>query len=309
MKIVFRSIIYLFIFLFIGNVNAQDETIFAPIGATWIYSTTKPNELLTFSSVGDTIINGYNARKIECYITQNENFIKIDSLTKYVSTIGSKVYYWVSNKFVLLYDFEANLGDTIHSEVERFPIEMGCNSDFSNGVIEFSYTIDDIDSITYDNIVLRTQSIHILGDGLSPSWNFSEPITERIGQLNSRGFWWGRGDECIFEYSGFLRCYHDLDLSVRSEFFNNNLDCDSINTSLSDPGKFEKLEFYPNPSSNLIYLSSSADKITIYNFSGENILTCSNKDIIDISKLSSGLYFIICKIGDEYKYNTFIKFN
>lgn len=87
--------------------NAQGvEPVFAPIGATWYYSeeTYGPpwltDPLRAFFLVEkDSFLLGYDARVIGCYVNQNNQMIRVDSLTKYVSTIGDKEYYKVEDEF------------------------------------------------------------------------------------------------------------------------------------------------------------------------------------------------------------------
>jgi len=209
---------------------AQDSTIFALINATWYYnqySLPPANKLLTFVSERDTSIDGYNAKIIGCYIYQNQELIRVDSLTKYTSTICNKVYYKVNSEFVELFDFGADIGDTIHSAGEMFPILMGCDADFTNDTVQFSYIIDSISSIIIDGTTLRMQYVHVSSSstGLGPNWYFNSPIIERMGQIGYGSFWWGGGADCITGV-GYLRCYIDSDISFRNHEFIGNYDCD-----------------------------------------------------------------------------------
>lgn len=305
---VFRLISILFSIVIFNKCYSQDETLFAPFGSTWyytLYSWPNPPELLTFTSAGDTILDGLNARIIECYTFHNEKLEKIDSLTKYAATVGSKVFYRVSNEFVLLYDFGASPGDTIHSAVESFPIFMGCESDFSKGVIQFSYVVDEVDSISIGNVVLTTQEIHMLDNVLAPTWNISSPITERIGQVNFGGFWWGRGEGCLLENLGFIRCYQDIDVNFRNPYINENTDC---NTTIVNEINFDDvLKLFPNPAIDLIYLNENVSNINIYDLNGAIKLSLKTGNIIDISLLPQGIYLIKCHINNIVQYNTFLK--
>jgi len=304
MKMKFQIIVYLFVFLFIRRVNAQDTTIFAPIGTTWFYTTSEQNKLLTFNSIGDTIINGNNARIIDCFITQNGNLQKIDSLTKYVFTIGTKVYYMVSNSFVLLYDFGAEVGDTIKSNTEGFPIFMGCESNFS-GIIDFSYIVISTDSIYIDGVKLRTQIVKVIDSDSFPEWILASPIVERIGQLDFGGTWWGHGSGCLLEDLGLLRCYVDNDIYFRNPYYDSSFACDYTEVATIT---FEvNCNIYPNPVENYLYIPEDVRKYYMVNILGEKMAVINENSILNLSNIPPGVYFIYLETTGNKCVNRIVK--
>jgi len=50
--------------------------------------------------------------------------------------------------------------------------------------------------------------------------------------------------------------------------------------------------FYPNPANNIIYFKENVAQISILNLEGKIVLTSSNVQQIDISKLEAGIYFL-----------------
>ena len=94
-----------------------DSTIFAPIGSAWYYvvPSSGPPWMIDplyflFLTEKDTFMLGYHAREIGCYVNNDGQLERRNDLTKFVSTIGQKVYYKVGDDFVLLYDFGAAAG-------------------------------------------------------------------------------------------------------------------------------------------------------------------------------------------------------
>jgi len=55
-----------------------------------------------------------------------------------------------------------------------------------------------------------------------------------------------------------------------------------------------KFEIFPNPTNGLIKIESENDikVVEIYNFLGQQVLAVQNQNDIDISSLSSGIYFL-----------------
>ncbi len=317
MHIQFHSKVLIICFLHLTllgvEVKAQagDTTIFAPLGATWSYNpeTWGPpwfsNPLFAYFLVErDTTILGYQARAIGFYVNEENQLVRIDSLTKYVSTLGNKVFYKVGDEFVLLYDFGAQIGDTIHSKVEDFPYSLGCVSGFSEGVIEFSYVVDSIGTTIIDGEELRMLYVHTLDNFPDPNWHFWEPIVERLGYAGWGGFWWGQGGGCILE-TGYLRCYVDQDIMWRSNYFNNGLPCDY--TDVSEIPISSQLNISPNPSKSFVCVPDDARNIAVFNFTGQRLKVDIENSKLDVSRISSGIYLIICEINRKLRTSTFLK--
>ncbi|HZV68278.1 MAG TPA: T9SS type A sorting domain-containing protein [Saprospiraceae bacterium] len=290
------------------KLHGQDNTVFAPIGAVWHYNGYGHGSPPYFKFVveKDTSFSDQNARLLRYYIFENDTFRTDNTLNKYIVTDGEKVYYRVENEFVLLFDFGAQPGDTIHSRVEDYPVPMGCQSEFENGPIDFSYVIDSLGTLDIDGIILRTQFVTIVNPpGLEPTWFLQDPIIERIGQIGLSNFWWGRGETCILEDNGFLRCYIDLDLTYVNPYFALHHDCDYTGTNEIEVSANNQI--YPNPVDEIIYLNQKADLITIYNSSSQKIKSFITQDQIDVSDLQPGIYFLQYHSGNMRHVERFVK--
>lgn len=69
-----------------------------------------------------------------------------------------------------------------------------------------------------------------------------------------------------------------------------------------------ELRLYPNPANDVLYLQtqSKIDSITIYSLQGQNLIKASNKEI-DVSGLSSGIYFVRVTSGPHSEVFRFVK--
>jgi hypothetical protein len=306
----FRLTIYVLIILWLFNSNVYGQPIvFGPIGAMWYYTpyeSQPSNSLFIFKSERDTIMYGFNARIISCFVYENGELSRIDSLTKYISTVGDKVFYKVANSFSLLYDFGASPGDTIHSSVEEFPIFMGCNTNFTDSVIEFTYVIDSNNVWDINGELLKVQFIRVIDSPQDQeNWYLNNPIIERIGQIGYGATWWGVGDICLPGGVGYLRCYYDADIYFKNPNYNSNLSCEF--TNIAESINDNSFIIYPNPASSFINIPLNAKNIAILDFVGRVISLMPDNNVIDISDFIPGYYIIRFQVNGILNYEKFMK--
>lgn len=84
--------------------------------------------------------------------------------------------------------------------------------------------------------------------------------------------------------------------------------CTVLNLNENSSEK-EELNIYPNPSNNIINITSSnnIEEVSIYDINSKKVLTSITNTIIDVSKLNSGLYFIKVKTDQGEFSQKFIK--
>lgn len=73
-------------------------------------------------------------------------------------------------------------------------------------------------------------------------------------------------------------------------------DCSNILSS-NEIGQSTKVNVYPNPTSNYLFLSTISKDVSIYNMAGQLVSGFRNTKVLDLSHLSSGNYIV--KVTDE----------
>ena len=84
-----------------------------------------------------------------------------------------------------------------------------------------------------------------------------------------------------------------------------------ITNSIEDILNKDSFSLYPNPANNILTLSSNKNfeiiEISIFDINAKSILMCKNNSSIDVSKLTSGIYFIKIKTDKGEFSQKFIK--
>jgi hypothetical protein len=137
---------------------------------------------------------------------------------------------------------------------------------------------------TYSN-VLRIKRMRTATQTIA-----SLPVPMTATYTNESYQWVSQSDGMVFSFA------------INSFVFNGNTNV-SKSVSYLDPGvlstadlkqKAEELTIYPNPSSDLITVTSKDDikKVTVIALDGKIVLTADNSEKIDVSKLSKGVYIL-----------------
>ncbi len=85
--------------------------------------------------------------------------------------------------------------------------------------------------------------------------------------------------------------------------------CKDMPASLKDANALE-LSIYPNPASDAIYITEAADVVEVVNFAGATVLVAADVEAnssIDISSLSTGVYFVKATIDGQIAVSKLIK--
>lgn len=274
-----RYLLFIFIFLFITVSNYGQD--FAPVGAKWHYSYTEfssPNQgYIMIESVKDTTILGKNAKKLNItHFPPASSPINLQR--EIIFSDSNKVYLFVYNQFRLLYDFNANQGDTIFV-IE--PYYSGNNLDTLIPIL-----VDSTKNELIGGVSKKVQYI----TSIEPSWYFGSKIIKDIGSDNYLLPFFAAVDPS----PGPIRCYYDSLLSY--QLVN---DCEEIITSINEKSNLQKqVSVYPNPSHGIFNIALPAIanevQIEIYNLSGQQIenIFIKDKGIINLSKLPNGIYFV-----------------
>ncbi len=261
---------------------AQD---FGSVGTEWYYSNVyggigPPHSgYQSFKSVSDTVILGKNAHKLEVfYYTPHGNTSYGAPVYVYGENDTAFVFSAYKDKFVAIYVFNAQQGDTITLEYPEPP--------FGAADSNYQLKIDTISLIQIDGITLKQFKVSAIGF----STTLENTIIERIGGTQ----WFFPLGITIPEIPGPLRCYSDAQLDTN--FF--SFDCDYSSTSsvneLSDPFK---ITIYPNPASNQVFVSGpeTGFQLRLFDLQGRVVLTAatsSDRLELAIDQLKRGVYTI-----------------
>ena len=264
------------------NLFAQQE--WAPIGAKWHYNSTlkASDPLLRFYDVleatHDSVINGTTYRMVDT----------IPMLQQ-----GYKVYYYYQGNNHLLYDFNAQLHDTITFELYTF-----CTLDSSGnqgGIVSLDFKVSNIEHVVIGNDTLQKFTCACIS---SFDLSYTYEYIENIGSINQ---FFEDDAGCVYPgiyVSEFLRCYEDDSINYKSDYFTSlgNYAC-----NYGEPTTVEEIEapdfaVYPNPAEDAITIETSKNlqEVVVIAITGEVL---SKQEIrgttaFDVSSYPSGIYFL-----------------
>lgn len=196
-----------------------------PMGAEWYYNL--PNTEATTNYVAlkvdkDTVIGSKACKKI-IFSTNAPAY----SWSEIFYQSSDSIFYFNSGMFHLLYNFSAEVGDTITVHSSTFKPTRGFFYDDS--IKSFAYRITKIDSVNISGKWLKRQSIVRL---TSSDWSFegiSNPsvIVETIGNLN---YFFGQSNNSNPEMNSPLcRCYNGGGIEYKSAEWGK--ECDFIQST------------------------------------------------------------------------------
>lgn len=300
MKKKLRFPIFLLLAIITSLPQQSNAQYFAPVGAKWTYTYSLNGfgnpppytiESLTIEVTKDTNINNITCRELEIIIPS-----PLNTLQKYIRSINDSVliYSPVNNKFNLLYDFTANIGDTL----------MIYYDDFDLGSLIDSALVE-VDSVGFKNvkgISYRAYHQKCLVNVSNCPERSTGWIIDSLGMIEY-------GDRFSYLFPamniagsviGSLRCYTD-----NNTFYNyDNTNCDSsyVITSVNDISN-TKINIYPTligSNNRTITIESANDfpkQIKLVTLTGISIPTNStqqqNKIELTINKnIPSGIYLL-----------------
>jgi hypothetical protein len=278
--------------------NGQCQNNWAPTGAEWFIN---HQEMFPFQAHGyihykvikDTIIDKHKVKFIKKQeISFNNKIIQDDTLFAFEKDL--KVYYYINGKFLMYYDFDVKIGDTISLSIEI----LKCNSITPIKVVK-------IDTMRIDSIIFRTI---ILGyNSLKYNYNQNEKRISYNEKLSIDYYI----APCAYPKNMFvddfsppdyLRCYHDSSMFYIYDYWKNrfpNAPCDTlINQKVNAENLYiDKFSIYPNPTNGGVCINSDETivSLNIYNLQGKELINFKSSNItnLDIRKLINGIYLIV----------------
>jgi|AntAceMinimDraft_17_1070374.scaffolds.fasta_scaffold24164_2 hypothetical protein len=275
---------------------SQNE--WAPVGAKWYYNEPSSTFLncVTFDSVQDTIIEGYNCKIIE---------VKLNNSTligeEYLKQSGDSIFYYnyYSGSFHLLYDLSANAGDTINVHITKFKPTKAFFS-YDDSITDFRYKIIAIDSIQLSGEWIKRQKISSLNEG---DWGFPSGLSDYyiLDKIGSLTYFFGKSSITIPEFvTSLLRCYTDTGLAYTNPDW--GYDCDII--GISERQEKTDIIIYPIPFKNQFTINSTEliEWLEIYDITGLKVISLFPNKLntnIDLSEYNQGIYLLKAKSKDK----------
>lgn len=295
--------LFLIFLLTIPNLILAQKN-YAPLGAEWNYEGySAPNVENSLPCEGNHLqfkvelekeIDGKNCSVIYGYKSTNINTdfeFSGDSLIVWED--NGKIFFYQNNEFYPMYDFTAEVGDTItHFDPNNnsmFSILHDPNNDAMP--FEFQFVVYQVGEIEISEQTYKLQ-------WTLPIWidycKAIGPMIENIGST-SHGL---TGDFCSYPAAGCfggLQCYtnNEIEYITDEEFHDNNPACGIINSS-DDIFETHEILIYPNPTFDRIYLSNQyiGASFVLFSIKGQLIKKGKFTEFIDVSKLNSGMYFL-----------------
>ncbi len=264
---------------------------FAPIGSEWHYDEhfafSSHVDYIKFTSEKDTIIFGELCRKItkrhklgcndrpdiEFLFTRNDTVFFLDT---------------VFNQFQILYDFNAESGDSWFIKVKDAEIE--------NDTV--FVTVDSTSVKTINGFDLK--ALHVTYVNSCGQWPeiYHSTILERIGDLTYMFNWYPYFyGACDVNWTEGLRCYEDEEFG----FYSTGIAevCD-FSTSISEFKLQNSFDVFPNPSSGVIFVDvDSKEKLILEIIDLKGRLLYSGSFVssvsVDLSELRKGMYLVELK--------------
>lgn len=305
-------LLFLPLIIFTSLVSAQK---FAPVGSEWTYK--------TFGSIGlgypiayqfrgekDTMVDGRASTIITQYsLYADGNWLKGNSEIVTSTPSGDTVSVYFDDAFHIIYDFTAEVGDTVIVTDKEFD---GFYERSPNSQNRFIYKIDSIGYVDAQPEPLLMQYVSNLypRNDTFPEWGFTDitdlndslpgRIVKGIGSLNRAAILGTSTDFGFFldNVPGYLACYKD---STKYVTFS-NVDCDSLTRLYVSTDQIESIKtidigIYPNPFTDYITIDYEGRERYFYSLSNLNGALIKrdqiqNKEKIGLSNLPPGIYHI-----------------
>lgn len=308
-----KLLLFLLVVFFGSNVHSQA---FATVGAKWTYQVFGSSGLgfpvaLQFRVEKDTVIDERYCTIINSYSLFDDGRWEEGFSSEIVAstTNGDTVYVYFDDSFHIIYDFTAEVGDTINVTDMNFD---GFFTEVSYNQNRFIYKIDSIASVCIDFDTLRIQYVSHLMPPMDTfsEWGFADitdissnvpgRIVKGIGSLNRVAMLGTSNDfSFLFDFEpDYLTCYEDNDRYIQFS----NVNCDSLISIYTSTDEWNQEQMfqgsvYPNPFNrllNLNYNPFAVRFVRIFDVYGREVqaIKLDATMIVDLSQIQPGIYFL-----------------
>jgi hypothetical protein len=300
-----KKIVLIFTLVFFGLIAKSQ--VWGDFGSTWHYSYWNIGEggFIKIQFSGDTVIQNRNCQKLEFmkyrfFSIPNAGMIFAGTIpinTEFTSVSGDTVFYLVKNNFRILYNFNAQVGDS-------WDLGVDTNDNFmcSKSIV----VVDSIGTMLINNKTFRWLYLRSVD---SSSVVLNGKVIEGIGSVN----------EFLFPV------IHNCNPAICPEIDNMQFLCfGSENMGIYNPlnsicepylgvetNSFDEINIYPNPATDFLQIENISDKtiISIFSMDGkiQKSITLSDNGIVNINDLAEGIYIIKLQTEKGVIYRKFIK--
>jgi hypothetical protein len=269
----------------------------APIGAKWTYTEllnmTTGVDTFTIRSISDTVIQSQQCK----ILMESAGNCTEQSRTEYMYSDNGKVFFYDAsrNSFQMLYNFNANIGDS--------SVVYPDSPSYHDSIIS---VVDSVKTIIINSNTLKKLYVHRIA---TPGWVAGNGIIiENIGDLGYMYYWYS--GVCDATWVGPLRCYEDTVIGACK--FDTIYSCDYVTVGINEYKDVPEIIVYPNPASNLINVETkfgSTFYYSIYNIYGKLVNTGileAKLSTIPVSDFSNGVYTIVMNTGNKAIIKRFI---
>jgi hypothetical protein len=292
-----------------GGINAEPP--FAPIGAQWYFdepwASRKYLGYYRLEVVGDTIIQRKTAQQIDFYQGSQSGENQIKEATLWVTSEGNEVLLWTGDDYDRLYLFEET-----HSPIEGASLVLDYHYYHVEEWLPRQKVLFSYPQMYDRTIQVSGKDLKVFEPGnvdgeTDICISYGDQIIERIGSV-SQGLMAHPCQTLRGGVYGQLRCYSDSDL-----FYNHQgTSCDTVAVSTNTTEDItDEIQIYPNPAMDIIHLRvSEISQYVLINGAGQQVESgklLKGLNLIDISGLPRGSYFVRVKHGKGEKLEPFIK--
>ena len=303
-------------YLHIEVKEQQDE--WAPIGAKWYYTapyfdpvfTNDGTSCIVMESIKDSSIACLPVRVLELRRCLNDRYVA----RAYIRQNRDSIFYYhqKDEKFYLLYNFAAKVGDTITVHESVFELPEAFLYRYNKTASTFKYRIVEIDSININGNWHKRQKVK----AVSPSfWGFFDHMVNSyiIEKIGNTVFFFGRIAWTTPEETvGELRCYSDEKTIYQSPDWPSN--CDLVLSSKIIAHTDESIRLYPNPANDYLTIEPAPGMLSISIFSFEGRLIrfievheTNGPVTFPVGHLQPGTYLVRMVTGEKVLSEIFVK--
>jgi hypothetical protein len=276
--------------LLLNSIYSQKT--YAPLHAEWKYEGFDvycEGNHIKYTVTSEQFIDDKDCSWITGYQWSDEemDWLTRDSLLVWEN--DHKVYFYEDTSFYLMYDFEAEAGDTVMSydplDMPLFSITGYTEDETLPHLIP--YTVIAVEEIEINGLLYKT---FVTPEEGIENCTTKRTIIENIGSIGM-----GLTGETCFVVTmgcpGQFVCYNNGTVSYESGF----LSCDSL-TNVGDIPLADEIKIYPNPAREVIHLdvpsSISIIDYVILDIAGRSLLAGADISTIDISTLPKDVFYL-----------------